>query len=449
MKDFATSEDPAVQAQLDRLARLSLPQGRLGLETIRAMLARLGNPQQLLPPTFHVAGTNGKGSTCTFLRFMMEEQGLVVHSATKPHLVRYNERIRVAGKLIEDGLLADLLGEVLDKCEDLHPSFFEVTTAATFLAFAHIEADACVIEVGLGGRFDATNVLEHPSACGIASLGIDHEAFLLREDPAAPDHPLARIAFEKANIARRGAPLVTQAYPPEATAQVIKIAKQAGAAVAMRGQEWVAQVEGNVIEYRDAAGSLTLPLPRLPGLHQADNAALAVAMLRHQNDVAVASDAMARGILAARWPARLQRLASGPLTAIVPGSECILDGGHNQDAARVIAAELAHRPKLNVVIGMLANRKVEDFLAPLAPHIDRLWGIPIPGSDSHSAEEICTVAKLMGIKLAKPAKDVRDALEGVAAALARESDDRPQTVLITGSLYLAGKVLAANGEIPD
>lgn len=449
MRDIATSDDPAVQAQLDRLARLSLPQGRYGLETIRAMLARLGNPQELLPPTFHVAGTNGKGSTCTFLRFMMEEQGLVVHSATKPHLVRYNERIRVAGTLIEDGLLADLLSEVLDKCEDLTPSFFEVTTAATFLAFAHIEADACVIEVGLGGRFDATNVLVHPAACGIASLGIDHEAFLLREDPGAPDHPLARIAFEKAAIARKGAPLVTQAYPPEATAQVVRIAKQAGASVAMRGQEWVAQATDKVIAYRDAAGSLTLPLPRLPGLHQTDNAALAVAMLRHQKDIAVASDAMARGLIAAHWPARLQELAPGPLTAIIPGTECILDGGHNPDAARVIAAELANRPVLNVVVGMLANRGIEDFLAPLAPHIDRLWAIPIPGHDHHSPETICRAARALGIGTAIPADDIRKALESVSATLARDSDDRPQTVLITGSLYLAGKVLALNGEIPE
>ena len=449
MRDIATSDDPAVQAQLDRLTRLSLPQGRYGLETIRAMLARLGNPQELLPPTFHVAGTNGKGSTCTFLRFMMEEQGLVVHSATKPHLVRYNERIRVAGTLIEDGLLADLLSEVLDKCEDLAPSFFEVTTAATFLAFAHIEADACVIEVGLGGRFDATNVLVHPAACGIASLGIDHEAFLLREDPGAPDHPLARIAFEKAAIARKGAPLVTQAYPPEATAQVVRIAKQAGASVAMRGQEWVAQATDKVIAYRDAAGSLTLPLPRLPGLHQTDNAALAVAMLRHQKDIAVASDAMARGLIAAHWPARLQELAPGPLTAIIPGTECILDGGHNPDAARVIAAELANRPVLNVVVGMLANRGIEDFLAPLAPHIDRLWAIPIPGHDHHSPETICRAARALGIGTAIPADDIRKALESVSATLARDSDDRPQTVLITGSLYLAGKVLALNGEIPE
>ena len=182
MRDFAISDNPAVQAQLDRLGALTLPQGRFGLETITALLTRLGDPHKHLPPTFHVAGTNGKGSTCAYLRAMLEAQGLTVHTATKPHLVRYNERIRIAGKLIEDELLAALLEEVLDAGEDLSPSFFEVTAAAAFLAFARIPADACIIEVGLGGRFDATNVLERPAVCGIASLGIDHEAFLLRPE---------------------------------------------------------------------------------------------------------------------------------------------------------------------------------------------------------------------------------------------------------------------------
>ena len=182
MKDFAISESPAVQEQLDRLGDLTLPQGRFGLETINAMLARLGDPQHRLPPVFHVAGTNGKGSTCAFLRAMLEAQGLTVHAATKPHLVRYNERIRVAGKLIDDDWLAELLEEVLDSSEDLDPSFFEVTAAATFLAFARVPADACVIEVGLGGRLDATNVFKSAAACGIAALGIDHESFLLRPE---------------------------------------------------------------------------------------------------------------------------------------------------------------------------------------------------------------------------------------------------------------------------
>ncbi len=337
MRDFATSDSPAVQAQLDRLAALSLPQGRFGLDTIHALLDRLGNPQRDLPPVFHVAGTNGKGSTCAFLRAMLEAQGLTVHAATKPHLVRYNERIRIAGKLIEDGNLAALLKEVLDAGEDLAPSFFEVTAAATFLAFHREPADACVIEVGLGGRFDATNVLDGQAACGIASLGIDHEAFLLVPEDGVPQEPLCRIAFEKAGIARPGVPLVTQAYHPDMTRTIIEQAMLVGAKTAIRDLDWFAEV-GAGIAYRDSHGSLELPLPMLAGLHQADNAALAVAMLRHQSQVEVAPEAMAQGIRTARWPARLQKLGPGPLTALVSGRTVWLDGGHNVDAGLAIAA---------------------------------------------------------------------------------------------------------------
>lgn len=301
MRDFAISDNPRVQAQLDRLGALSLPQGRIGLETIHALLARLGNPERALPPVFHVAGTNGKGSTCAYLRAMLEAEGCTVHAATKPHLVRYNERIRIAGTLIGDGLLADLLKEVLDAGADLAPSFFEVTAAATFLAFHRIPADVCVIEVGLGGRFDATNVLDGQAACGIATLGIDHEAFLLVPEDGVPGDPLCRIAFEKAGIARPGVPLVTQAYPADVTKTVLEQAMQAGARTAIRGLDWFAEVGGDGIAYRDRHGELTLPLPTLAGSHQADNAALAVAMLRHQTQVAVSAAAMAHGIRAARW----------------------------------------------------------------------------------------------------------------------------------------------------
>jgi dihydrofolate synthase/folylpolyglutamate synthase len=448
MRDFATSEDPAVQHELDRLAALSLPQGRFGLETIREILTRLGDPQKSIPPTFHVAGTNGKGSTCAYLRYILEAQGLTVHAATKPHLVRYNERIRLAGKLIEDDLLGRLLKEVLDTSADLGPSFFEVTTAATFLAFSRIPADVCVIEVGLGGRFDATNVLEHPVACGIASLGIDHEAFLLSEDATAPSEPLARIAFEKAHIARKGSPLVTQAYPPAATEQVIRLAKQADAPVAMRGQEWDASYDTK-LHYRDAAGTLELPLPRLPGEHQADNAALAIAMLRHQSEIAVTPEAMAEGIRATRWPARLQSLQPGPLTNLVPGADFILDGGHNPDAAQAVARAMSPKVRLNLVMGMMANRPVKTFLEPLAPLIERLWAVPIPGNDCHKPEEICRVAQELGIAPALPAGDVPDALHKLAAQLEGDDSGRPPTVLICGSLYLAGNVLKTNGELPD
>ena len=435
MKDFATSSDPAVQAQLDRLARLSLPQGRLGLETIRALLARLGDPQKRLPPVFHVAGTNGKGSTCAYLRFMLEAEGLRVHSATKPHLVRYNERIRLAGELVSDAMLAGLLEEVLDASEqggeDLCPSFFEVTTAATFLAFAREPADACVIEVGLGGRFDATNVLDHPAACGIATLGIDHEQFLLAPEEGAPVVPLARIAFEKAGITRPGSPLVTFAYPPEAEAEVERAAMAAGAPLHMWGKDWFVSVD-EAIEYRDRHGALTLPLPALPGIHQAENAALAVAMLRHQDRVSVAPAAMAEGIRKARWPARLQRLSPGPLAALVGAHDLWLDGGHNPDAGRAIARHFEGQ-KLHLVLGMLANKDPSAFVAPMAGSIATLSAVPVKGSEHHGVEAFGDSAKWFA---------------SIGEALTALPDDGlPE--LVGGSLYLAGEVLRLNEEIPE
>lgn len=431
MKDFATSEDPRVQAQLDRLAKLSLPQGRLGLDTIRELLRRLGDPQKHLPPTFHVAGTNGKGSTCAYLRAMLEAEGFKVHVATKPHLVRYNERIRVAGELISDELLAALLEEVLDAGDGLDPSFFEITTAATFLAFARNPADACVIEVGLGGRFDATNVLEHPACCGIATLGIDHEAFLLVPEEGTPEAPLCRIAFEKAGIARPGSPLVTQAYAEEVELEIERRAGLAGAPLHMRGQDWWAEIR-DAIEYRDLFGELSLPLPALPGRHQGDNAALAVAMLRHQDYVTVSPDAMAEGLRSARWPARLQLLGAGALTALAAGRQVWLDGGHNADAGQAIGRHFSGQ-KLHLVIGMLANRSPEAIIAPLADRLLSVTAVPIEGSESHGAEAYGAQARW--------ADNVENALSGLP------SDGAP--VLIAGSLYLAGKVLKANGEVPD
>ena len=436
MKDFAISDNPRVQAQLDRLGALSLPQGRIGLETIHALLARLGDPQKALPPVFHVAGTNGKGSTCAYLRAMLEAQGLTVHAATKPHLVRYNERIRVAGQLISDELLADLLAEVLDAGADLAPSFFEVTTAATFLAFRRIPADVCVIEVGLGGRFDASNVLDGQAACGIASLGIDHEAFLLVPEEGVPQQPLCRIAFEKAGIARPGVPLVTQGYPTEVTRTVIEQAMKVGARTAIRGLDWFAEVGAQGIAYRDRQGELTLPLPALAGGHQADNAALAVAMLRHQSQVEVSPEAMAQGIRTARWPARLQLLGDGPLTALVPGRRVRLDGGHNVDAGLAIARYFAGAAPLHLITGMLANKDPSAIVKPLAAQLLSLSVVPAPGHEAHAPEDFAPFTSL-------PVHAFPD----VPAALAALPDGGD--VLICGSLYLAGEVLRLNREFPD
>ncbi|WP_068091855.1 bifunctional folylpolyglutamate synthase/dihydrofolate synthase [Novosphingobium rosa] len=439
MRDFATSDHPGVAAQLARLGALTLPEGRLGLEIIHALLGALGDPQHRLPPVFHVAGTNGKGSTCAYLRAMLEAQGLRVHSATKPHLVRYNERIRIAGELISDEALANLLERVLDAAEglgaDYAPSFFEVTTAALLLAFAENPADACVIEVGLGGRLDATNVFTRPAACGIATLGIDHEAFLLRPEEGAPEEPLTRIAFEKAGIARKDSPLVTQPYPYHAAAEVKRIAAAAGAPLFMRGEGWDAAI-AETIAYRDEQGDLTLPLPTLVGLHQAENAALAVAMLRHQSAVIVSPEAMAKGIRRAKWPARLQRLGKGPLTELAGRREIWLDGGHNPDAGLAIARHFAHHAPVHLVLGMLANKDPAALLKPLSDCLISVSVVPAPGHDAHRPEDFAGHTTL-------PVAAFPDVAQAIAA-LPPEGD-----VLIAGSLYLAGEVLRLNREFPD
>ena len=436
MRDFATSDHPGVAAQLARLGALSLPQGRFGLETITELLSRLGDPQTHLPPTFHIAGTNGKGSTCAYLRAMLEAAGHSVHVATKPHLVHYNERIRIAGQLIDDDMLAALLAEVLDSGEDLAPSFFEVTTAALFLAFARNPADACIIEVGLGGRLDATNVIPHPAACAIATLGIDHEAFLLRPEERTPSDPLTRIAFEKASIARKGAPLVTLSYPAEPADEVTRIAAQAGARLFMRGAAWRSETTATAIHYTDAQGSLTLPLPMLVGSHQADNAALATAILRHQTALPISPEAIAQGIRAARWPARPQRLGAGPLTALAGPRAVWLDGGHNPDAGAALARHFAGQPPIHLIIGMLAAKDPAALLAPLSPSLRSVAIVPAPGHEAHTPESFAPHTTL-------PVRAFASVTEALGALPAGGD------VLIAGSLYLAGEVLRLNGEVPE
>ncbi|MBO9511031.1 folylpolyglutamate synthase/dihydrofolate synthase family protein [Erythrobacter sp. A6_0] len=429
MMDFATSADPAVQRQLDRLAALSVPQGRLGLGTIRALLDRLGNPHLRLPPVFHVAGTNGKGSTCAFLRAMLEADGKRVHATTSPHLVRYNERIRVAGRLIEDARLAELLAEVLDAGEELAPSFFEVTIAAAFVEFARVPADVCVIEVGLGGRFDATNVIEDPAICGIAALGIDHERFLLAPEDSTPSEPLARIAFEKAGIVKPGRPVVALSYPEGAFLEVERAAMAAGAPLAVKGRDWDASAELAGLHYRDRHGELALPAPTLPGPHQIENAALAIAMLRHQDVVSVSREAVAEGIRAARWPARLQRLAPGPLTG---NREVWLDGGHNPSAGAMLGAHFKGQ-RLHLIVGMLEAKDPKALTDPLGDNLASLTVVPVPGHDHHAPEAF--------------GPDAKSAPDVPAALAALPEDGLP--VLIAGSLYLAGTVLQLAGELPD
>jgi dihydrofolate synthase/folylpolyglutamate synthase len=446
MPDHAISSDPAVQAQLDRLTMLSPGKDVLGLTRIAALLERLGNPHLNLPPVFHVSGTNGKGSTCAFLRGAIEAAGMTTHVYSSPHLVRFNERIRVAGKLIDDVSLSALLSEVLDHAEGLEASFFEVTTAVAFCAFARTPADACIVEVGLGGRLDATNVLTQPVACAIASLGLDHEGFLLAQEDGIPDMPpLDRIAFEKAGIAKSGSPLLTQKYTASMANTVATQATLHNAPLHARGESWDAAVYDGRLHYRDATGKLNLPLPRMIGAHQADNAALAIAMLRHQNAIHIPEAALAAAMEWTRWPARMQTLSAGPLTDRLPtGSTVWLDGGHNPDAGAAIAKTLEDGPPVHVIIGMLMNKDALGFLTPFAHKIESLSAVPITGHEHHDPLDLCRIAAgQLGVALATPVGDVEAAIDRIA------SHRQPSNVLICGSLYLAGEVLRMNDQSPD
>ena len=438
MADSARSSDPAVQRQLDRLTMLSPGADILGLERITTLLARVGDPHLRLPPVLHVAGTNGKGSTCAFLRAAIEASGRTAHVYSSPHLVRFNERIRLAGALIEDAELAPLLEHVLDAGGDVGASFFEVTTAAAFLAFARTPADACIVEVGLGGRLDATNVV-HSAATAIAQLGIDHQFFL--GDTAEA------IAAEKAGIAKPGVPLVTMHYPEPVALTVNAVAATRGAPVFAEGEAWHWRVAGDRLHYRDEAGELDTPLPALAGPHQPANLALAIALLRHQHVLALPDTAFAAAARNACWPARMQRLSSGPLLDLLPpGSALWLDGGHNPAAAAAVSATLAQvaqgRP-IHLVLGMLANKDAQGLLAPFAPLAASLQAVPVPGHEHHAPMLLADVARTLGVPRAEPAADAPSALR----AIAREGG--APVVLILGSLYLAGTVLEANGELPS
>jgi len=442
MADFARSSDPAVQHQLDRLASLTPGTDQLGLERITILLDRLDRPQDAMPPVFHVAGTNGKGSTCAFLRAAIEAAGRPVHVYTSPHLVRFNERIRIAGRLIEDEVLAPLLAEVLDAAGDLPISFFEATTAAAFLAFARTPAAACVVEVGLGGRLDATNVLAAPAVCGITQLGIDHQSFL--------GDTLGAIAVEKAGIAKHGVPLVTQHYPAAVGDRIGEIAREVGAAWLPRGAAWDAIAYRGQLHYRDNAGRLELPMPRLAGAHQADNAALAVAMLRQQTQLTLPPSAYRAALGWADWPGRLQQLTAGPLVDGLPkGAELWIDGGHNPSGARCVAdffrGHLGSGRPFHLIAGILANKDAGGILKPFSGRQTTVHAVPVPDHAHHDPAALAAIAEAEGLN-GLAAGSIDEALGWIARHADRTN---PPVVLILGSLYLAGAVLAENGPLPD
>jgi dihydrofolate synthase/folylpolyglutamate synthase len=388
---------------------------------------------------FHVAGTNGKGSTCAFLRAAIEAAGLKTHVYSSPHLVRFNERIRLAGRLIDDRALALVLGETLDCAGDMEISFFEATTAAALLAFARAPADACIVEVGLGGRLDATNIVPAPLVCGIAQLGMDHPQFL--------GDRLEGIAAEKAGIAKAGVPLVTQSYSAALARKVAETAAAAGAIWLPRGRDWDVELEEDALAYRDGRGRLSLPLPRLAGVHQAMNAALAVAMLRHQDRLEMPESALKAAMGWADWPARLQRLSPGPLRDLLPArAELWLDGAHNPTAARAVADHFRGRKRpFHLVLGLLANKDAAGVLHPFRGRALTVHAVPVPEHDHYPAGELAELAREAGMS-ATTAADVAGALGWIARHADRA---RPPVVLVMGSLYLAGAVLAANDQAPD
>jgi dihydrofolate synthase/folylpolyglutamate synthase len=407
----------------------------LSLERIERLLGRLGNPERRLAPVVHIAGTNGKGSTLAMLDAMLEAAGRRVQRYISPHLVRFNERILLEGHPIPELELV----EVLDACEQVNDdapiTFFEITTAAAFLAFARHPADVVLLETGLGGRLDATNVIEQPRLTALSPISLDHQAFL--------GERLEQIAFEKTGILKPGVPCIAGPQPPAALAVIEERARALGAPLHVHGREWHARQEGArlLVTMDDAVRDL--PLPVLAGRHQIDNAGLAVACALAIGELVPDTQALARGLRAAKWPGRLQRLRRGPLVALLPATcELWLDGGHNPAAGEALAASLdrADPRPLHLVVGMLSTKDLSGFLRPLSTLVRSLHTVPVP-DESASRDPIAAAALAMRLGIpATPARDLASALGAIA-----QIETGPARVLVCGSLYLAGHVLRENG----
>jgi dihydrofolate synthase/folylpolyglutamate synthase len=402
----------------------------LTLDRVWRLLAALGHPERSLPPVIHIAGTNGKGSTLAMLRAGFEAGGARVHAYTSPHLVRFHERIYLAGAHVAETDMAALL----DECEAANGgqpiTYFEITTVAALLAFARVPADWLLLEVGLGGRLDATNVVDRPEMTVIAPVSYDHQQYL--------GETLPEIAAEKAGILKRGVPCVVGPQEDAALAVIEAQAARLGAPLLVHGQHWHAWEERGRMVFQDENGLLDLPLPNLPGPHQIPNAGGVLAALRALGQ---GGDVCEAAVTQARWPARMQRLRDGAIARAAPDADIWLDGGHNPAAGAAIAATLAQMPArpTHVICGMLNTKDVRGFLAPLAAHTVRLHAVAIPGATATlPAEETCAAALAVGID-ASIAADVDAALAAIVA------ENPAARVLICGSLYLAGEVLRADG----
>jgi dihydrofolate synthase/folylpolyglutamate synthase len=415
---------------LERMMTLHPKVIDLTLGRMERLLNALGHPEERLPPVIHVAGTNGKGSTQAMIRAGLEAEGQRVHAYTSPHLARFHERIRLAGTLISEEDLARLLDECVQANGPDEITFFEITTCAAFLAFARSPADWTLLEVGLGGRLDATNVVRQPRLTIITPVSLDHQQYL--------GDTVGAIATEKAGILKRGVPCVVGPQTDEGLAAIEARARALGAPLIAYGQQWhIAEERGRMV-FQDETGLLDLPLPNLPGPHQIQNAGAALAALRH---LGFGPSAQEAAVTRAEWPARMQRLRRGPLVDMAPSIELWLDGGHNPAGGEALAATLARMPNrpTHLICGMLNTKDVSGYLRPLAAQADSLTAVSIPGEkNTLPAEETEAAARAVGLR-AGTAASVAEALARLAKA------DETARVLICGSLYLAGQVLKENG----
>ena len=421
---------PGSDIILERMMALHPKIIDLTLDRVWRLLERLGNPQDALPPVIHIAGTNGKGSTLAMIRAGLEGAGLTCHAYTSPHLARFHERIYLSGGLISEPDLTAVLDECYDANGGAPITYFEITTCAALLAMSRIPADYTLLEVGLGGRLDATNVIARPALTVITPVSLDHESFL--------GDTLPKIAAEKAGILKRRTPCVVGPQA-EAAMEVIEArAARLGAPLLAHGQHWHVSVERGRLIYQDETGLRDLPLPNLPGQHQVENAGIALAALRH---LKAGDTALEAAVTAARWPARMQRLSHGPLVEAAPGAELWLDGGHNPAAGAALARHLAGLPArpTYLVCGMMNTKDVQGYMRPLAAHAAHLTAVSIPGEpNTLPAEDTAAAARAVGM-----AADTADSTLGAVRAIAaRQPGAR---ILICGSLYLAGTVLRENG----
>jgi dihydrofolate synthase / folylpolyglutamate synthase len=414
---------------LERLMSLHPKIIDLTLDRMTQLLDALGSPETAIPPVIHIAGTNGKGSTGAMIRAGLEAADEKVHAYTSPHLARFHERIRLAGQLIDE----DLLAETLEECERVNGgvpiTYFEITTCAAFLAFSRSQADYTILEVGLGGRLDATNVIAQPAMTIITPVSVDHQQYL--------GETLAEIAGEKAGILKRNTVCVVGPQKDEALDVIEAKAARVGATLKIHGQHWHVWQENGRLIFQDENGLLDLPKPALPGAHQIQNAGIAIAALRQMNKPSAAYEAAMTNV---EWPARMQRLRKGPLTDAAPNAELWLDGGHNEAAGAAIAGLLAELPQkpTHLIVGMLNTKDVSGYLAHFLGSAVSLQAVSIPGETATlSAADTAGAARDLGFE-ASEADDVLSAVKTIVGI------DRSARILICGSLYLAGNILRRN-----